>query len=165
MNKRLQTSTALITILIILPVFTGVAYSQVTNTSDLDFKITIDGAVQNPMTITVAELAAMPRTEVQAELTCYGLPLANGMRAGVKLWTLIEKAGITTPEVEIAFGATDGYSIPGFPMAEAQRDDVIIAYELDGTVLPETVRLVVPGGNGNVWIAWIDRITVSQSSS
>jgi len=86
------------------------------------------------------------------------------MWAGVKLWTLTEQAGIITPEIEIAFGATDGYSIPGFPMTEAQRDDVIIAYELDGMALLETVRLVVPGANGNVWIALINRITVSHSS-
>jgi DMSO/TMAO reductase YedYZ molybdopterin-dependent catalytic subunit len=132
--------------------------------SDPNLKISIEGAVQNPTTVTVTDLMAMPRTEIQAELTCYGLPLANCRWAGVKLWTLIEQAGIIKPEIEIAFGAADGYSIPGFPMAEAQRDDVIIAYELDGIALPETVRLVVPGANGNVWIALINRITVSQSS-
>jgi DMSO/TMAO reductase YedYZ molybdopterin-dependent catalytic subunit len=87
------------------------------------------------------------------------------MWAGVKLRTLIENAGITTPSVELSFGAADGYSVQGFPMTEVTRDDVIIAYELDGTALSETVRLVVPGANGNVWIAMIDRITVTQSSS
>jgi len=57
---------------------------------------------------------------------------------GVTLWSVLEKAGINLDvQVEISFLANDGYVIEGFPMIEAQREDVILAYELNARLCPK----------------------------
>ena len=43
------------------------------------------------------------------------------------------------------------------------RPDVIIAYEKDGVPLPETLRLVIPGANGGIWIGLITSITIGST--
>jgi DMSO/TMAO reductase YedYZ molybdopterin-dependent catalytic subunit len=50
-------------------------------------------------------------------------------------------------------------------METATREDVIVAYEKDGQPLTEQLRLVIPGMNGNLWIAQITSITVSTTES
>jgi DMSO/TMAO reductase YedYZ molybdopterin-dependent catalytic subunit len=49
------------------------------------------------------------------------------------------------------------------PINMAMRQDIIVAYELNGSPLSETLRLVVPGANGNGWISMITSITMSDS--
>jgi len=155
-----------ITAILVLSGFVTTVFSQGSSPrDDLAWQITVDGAVQNPLQLNLAELIEMPRTTVRAELTCYGLPLANGDWTGVRLWLVLEKAGIIEQNVAVTFIASDGYEIKDFPMNEAKREDVLLAYELDGQSLPETIRLVVPGANGNVWIKWITKITVKLPST
>ena len=45
------------------------------------------------------------------------------------------------------------------------RSDVILAYEKDGSPLTETLRLVVPYANGNMWINMVTSITMSSSAA
>jgi DMSO/TMAO reductase YedYZ molybdopterin-dependent catalytic subunit len=44
------------------------------------------------------------------------------------------------------------------------REDVIIAYEKDGQPLTETLRLVIPWANGNLWISMITELVVSGAN-
>ena len=50
------------------------------------------------------------------------------------------------------------------PVAEALREDVLLAYEMNGAPLPPQhgfpVRLVVPGWYGMAHVKWLRRITV-----
>ena len=61
----------------------------------------------------------------------------------------------------IVFYASDGYTVP-YSVSESSANDVIIAYELDGFPLPETLRLVVPDANGEAWIAMITTMLVNS---
>lgn len=45
----------------------------------------------------------------------------------------------------------------------ALADNVILAYEKDGLPLPETLRLVVPGANGAMWISMVTMISEMSS--
>jgi hypothetical protein len=42
------------------------------------------------------------------------------------------------------------------------RSDVIIAYEKDHAPLLETLRLVIPEANGNLWISMITSMNMSS---
>ena len=45
------------------------------------------------------------------------------------------------------------------------RPDVIIAYKLNSYPLMETLRLVIPDANGNMWIAMITSISLSDGGA
>jgi hypothetical protein len=108
------------------------------------------------------QLLAMPQTTVYANELCYGGSVASGNWVGVSLSYLLQQAGLTPAVASIDFQAQDGYAVI-LPVQEAMQSDVIIAYELNGSPLPETLRLVVPEENGNIWIALITSITMSTN--
>lgn len=126
---------------------------------DSEWRLLVDGAVSLPLNLTFNEIVAMPRSTLFAELYCYEEFVTSGNWTGVRLGILLEKAGLYPQVMSVGFLATDGYAIK-LPVETAIRDDVIIAYEKDGVLLPETLRLVVPGENGAQWISRITQITI-----
>lgn len=160
-KKLIITLIAAIAAVLVLSGFfmTTVFSQEFSFRTDLDWKISVGGSVPNPLQLTLAELIEMPRTTVQAELSCNGQPLASGEWTGVKLSFVMEKAGIIDPETAVTLTAQDGYGI-----STHAGEIAILAYELDGVPLPETIRLVVPGANGEVWIKWITQIIVTPVS-
>jgi DMSO/TMAO reductase YedYZ molybdopterin-dependent catalytic subunit len=134
---------------------------QITSASSpLDIQITrLDGTTIN---LTYEQILALPQTIVYANLACYGTPITNGNWQGAKLPDILNQAGVDPYVQSIDFRAQDGYSM-SMPIDTALSDDVIVAYQLDGKALGETWRLVVPGANGNIWIAMIISITMSSA--
>jgi DMSO/TMAO reductase YedYZ molybdopterin-dependent catalytic subunit len=109
------------------------------------------------------EFVTMPRTTVYAELDCVGSYVDSGNWTGVRLGFVLEKAGLTQQADVVELYASDGYSTK-IAYSVAMRENVIIAYEKDGSTLPEVTRLVVPNANGDEWISNIARIKVVFSS-
>ncbi len=121
------------------------------------------------LALNCTELHAMPKTTVNANLSCYGLLVADGEWGGIKLLSLLNQAGLDPTVASVYFVATDGYAV-SIPIGTALRDDVIVAYELNGEPLSEGLRLVIPDSNGNIWISMItsitmDLATINQASS
>jgi len=108
------------------------------------------------------DLTAMPKTIVYAELSCFGTLLQTGNWGGVSLGVLLSAAGFNEPTADIQFYASDGYTVP-YSISDSTSKDVIIAYELDGNPLPETLRLVVPGANGELWISMITTMSINSA--
>jgi DMSO/TMAO reductase YedYZ molybdopterin-dependent catalytic subunit len=115
--------------------------------------ITVSGAVQHPLTLTIADLKAMPGLDVAvSQQTDHGL--AQDKFHGVLLWSLIDRAGLANGTEKNAYlrhtvlvAGTDGYAAA---LSEGEIDpklegkQVILAYEKDGAPLTAP-RLVVPG--------------------
>ena len=112
--------------------------------------------------MTYEDLLALPKTIVSADLSCYGLSISSGEWGGVKLSDLLDKAGIDPSVLTINFAAQDGYSV-NIPISTAMRTDIIVAYDFNDAPLTEVLRLVVPYENGNIWIAGITSISMSNS--
>jgi hypothetical protein len=110
------------------------------------------------------QLLAMPETDVNANLACYGSPVASGNWGGVSLSYLLSQTGLDPTTASVNFAAKDGYKV-SLSFEVAMQSDVIIAYQLNGASLPETLRLVLPGYNGNMWISMITSITMSASTA
>lgn len=124
-----------------------------------DDQLIITGLVANPLNLSRTEIAAMPKSTVNAAIICVDFPgniVAQGNWAGVKLQTLLETAKPLAEAIKIAFYADDGYSTD-LPVEIAMREDVIVAYEKDGEAL-NALRLVVPGKWGYKWISHLSRI-------
>ncbi len=129
-------------------------------TSQWDLQITtLSGTTTN---LTFDDLLALPKITVTSDLYCYGNIVAGGDWQGARLSDILNQAGIEPSVLSIDFRAKDGYSV-SMPINMAMRQDIIGAYQLNGSPLPETLRLVVPGANGNSWISLIASISMSDS--
>jgi hypothetical protein len=124
--------------------------------------IQIDGLVNNPINVTLQELITLPAINVPAVLFCYNTLVAAGVWTGPRLSLLLEKAEFDNATASVRFYADDGYTI-SLTITQAMEEDVIIAYAIDDQPLPE-LRLVIPGENGNLWIAMINRIEATPYS-
>jgi hypothetical protein len=125
--------------------------------------LTIMLSSNNSVTLSLNDLKDMPKTIVNAELMCFGRPIKSGSWGGVQLGLLLEKAGLVESPESLKFYASDGYSIY-VSNSYATQEDVIIAYELDGADLSETLRLVIPGANGESWISMITVISINTTT-
>lgn len=124
-----------------------------------EWKLLVNGSVYHPLNLTFNELVAMPNITEYAELYCDDQLVTSGKWTGVRLGLVLEKAGLYQQADTVKFYAQDGYSTR-ISITEANRGDVILAYEKDDEPLNETLRLVVPKANGPIWISMITRITV-----
>ncbi|WP_229069939.1 sulfite oxidase [Actinoplanes sp. DH11] len=93
---------------------------------------------------------------------------------GVRLSTVLRHAGLSRHAVDVQPIGLDANFVSGgvdlgpvrrpFPLAKA-LDDVILAYEMNGSELPadhgHPVRVIVPGWIGIASIKWVGRIEVS----
>ena len=153
---------ATLSILLILISF-AYALMSLANSTTPDVKageqLTVAGLVQTPLVLNWAEIIAMPKTTVNAALICVDFPnqvLMQGNWTGIKLRTLLEATNPSSKAIKIAFYATDGYSTD-LTLETAMRNDIIIAYEKDGSPLND-LRLVIPGKWGYKWISQLSCI-------
>jgi DMSO/TMAO reductase YedYZ molybdopterin-dependent catalytic subunit len=91
---------------------------------------------------------------------------------GIRLTTLLEEAGIADDAAEVVFtgldrgveGGVEQLYERSLTVADATRDDVLLAYTCNGVPLPPQhgfpLRLVVPGWYGMTSVKWLQRITV-----
>jgi hypothetical protein len=125
-----------------------------------EWTLLVDGSVTNPLNLTYGEILAMPKTTVYAELYCVdysSVALFRGSWTGVKLGFLLEKVQVLSDAFKVAFHANDGYA-SDLLVTTAMREDIIIAYELNGQPLSEKLRLVVPGKWGYKWVSQLVHI-------
>lgn len=122
--------------------------------------LVVGGLVEHPLNLTLEELTAMPKTTINATLYCVDYPnspVASGNWTGVKLSLILERTQVSSSAIKVAFHADDGFSTD-LTIETALRQDVILAYEQNGQVLQEKLRLVVPGKWGYKWISKLNRI-------
>lgn len=107
--------------------------------------------------------------------TAWGLGAVGAARwRGVRLSTLLRRAGLTRHAVDVMPSGLDpNYVTGGVDLGPVRRpmpvrkalDDVLVAYEMNGSPLPPDhgapVRLVVPHWIGVASIKWVGRIEVA----
>ncbi|WP_026874524.1 sulfite oxidase [Jiangella gansuensis] len=86
-----------------------------------------------------------------------------GLRDGARLLDAAVDVAFTGADRGVERGEEQVYR-RGLPVAEALRDDVLLAYEMNGQPLPPQhgapVRLVVPGWYGMAHVKWLVGVTV-----
>ncbi|KQP10781.1 oxidase [Methylobacterium sp. Leaf99] len=152
------------------------------------FRLTVAGHVDGPVSLSLAELKAMPNAEIVAVNQCSGNSrgfveprvaggqLANGAMGnarwtGVPLKAVLDRAGVKAGAVQVVFGGLDGPVLPETPdfakalaLDHARDGEVMLAWAMNGEDLPwlngYPLRLVVPGFYGTYWVKHLDAITV-----
>ncbi|RKN19873.1 sulfite oxidase [Micromonospora musae] len=151
--------------------------------------LTVDGVVDRPLTLSLAELRERPRVTRRVTLECAGNGRAlldprpvsqpwlveavgNAEWTGTPLAPLLREAGISADAVDVVFTGADHGIERGveqdyqraLPVAEALREEVLLAYEMNGApLLPQhgaPLRLIVPGWYGMAHVKWLHSISV-----
>lgn len=139
---------------------------------DVDnWKLEIDGKVDNKLTITFDELLKMPMIEKDITLNCVsnevGGPYISSTRwLGVRVRDLLERAGVQDGVDQILSESTDGMTISTPIEALTDDRDAIIAVAMDGEPLPARhgfpARMVTPGLYGFVGATkWLTKLTAT----
>jgi DMSO/TMAO reductase YedYZ molybdopterin-dependent catalytic subunit len=156
---------------------------------DVDsWSLSIEGLVERPMTLSMAGLRSRPMVTMPVTMECAGngrarlspRPISQPWLAeaiGTAEWTgtplrpILEEAGIDDEAAELVFTGADR-GIQGeiehdyqrsLTVADAMRDEVLLAFEMNGAPLPPQhgfpLRLVVPGWYGMTSVKWLTGIT------
>jgi len=149
------------------------------------WRLEIDGLVARPRRLSLADILAMPRTEITAIHQCAGSPLAptepkrriaNVTWAGVRLSHILDGLEIAPAarfvwSEGLEWGEFAGVSGEAFvkdlPLAKAMAPEVLLATHLNGAPLtPDRggpVRLVAPGWYGTNSVKWLGRMTLAAT--
>ena len=151
--------------------------------------LTIGGHVRKPLRLSLKELKARPAETLAVTLECAGNGRARlsprpksqpwlGEAVGTAEWTgtrlgpLLSEAGLGHNAKEVVFTGLDRGVQGGIeqqyerslPLAEALRDEMLLAYAINGQPLPPQhgfpLRLIVPGWYGMAHVKWLSSITV-----
>jgi DMSO/TMAO reductase YedYZ molybdopterin-dependent catalytic subunit len=136
------------------------------------WKLTIKGKVDHTVSLTYADLLAMPLIEQPVTLACVsndvGGPLVgNAVWLGVPLTTLLDRAGVHSDATQIVGRSVDDFTV-GFPTEKAYDGRVaVVAVGMNGEPLPVThgfpARLVVAGLYGYVSATkWLKDIELTR---
>lgn len=154
-----------------------------------DWKLRIDGLVEQPYTLTYAELRTLPSVSYVAVLQCCGngrARFADGAReaeglqwedgavgnaewVGVPARLVLDRAGVQAGAVQVeCIGGDEQRTTRGVEVAKL-RDDAILAYAMNGQPLSRLhggpVRLIVPGWGGINAIKWLVGMRVLDRES
>jgi DMSO/TMAO reductase YedYZ molybdopterin-dependent catalytic subunit len=146
---------------------------QVPQVDVADWRLSITGMVDRPLTFTFGDLLREDLVEADITLACVsnevgGDLVGNARWLGVRLDRLLERAGVQDGATQLVGRAVDGFTV-GFP-TELARDgrDALVAIGMNGEPLPVEhgfpARLVVPGLYGYVsatkWLSEIELTTL-----
>jgi DMSO/TMAO reductase YedYZ molybdopterin-dependent catalytic subunit len=151
-------------------------------------ELSVDGRVRTPLTLRMDELRRRPAVSMPVVMECAGGGRAHltprpvsapwhdeavgcAEWTGVPLRAVLEEAGVLDDAVEILFTGCDRGVDQGveqdyqrsLPVDEAMRDDVLLAYAMNGGPIPPAhghpLRLVVPEWYGMASVKWLRSIT------
>jgi DMSO/TMAO reductase YedYZ molybdopterin-dependent catalytic subunit len=130
------------------------------------WRLTVDGAVETPVTLGWTDLLALPQADEEADFHCVtGWSVLDLAFRGVRLETVLALARPRADATHLMTHASDGYST-NLPLEEALKPDVLLVHTVDGEPLAKAhggpVRIVVPqlwAWKGAKWVSRIEVLT------
>jgi DMSO/TMAO reductase YedYZ molybdopterin-dependent catalytic subunit len=132
-----------------------------------DYRLKVAGMVDHPFDLTLAELQAMPATNLTRDFQCVtGWRVQDVHWTGVTLADLLDRAGVKDGAKALRLFSFDGSYTESLTMDQARRPDVIAAYRMLGGPVSRDhggpVRLYVAPMYGYKSLKWLDRIEVTD---
>lgn len=131
-----------------------------------DYRLQVGGSVDRQLDLTYADLLAIEPTHLTRDFQCVtGWRVSDVAWTGVRLADLLEMAGVGPGAGALRFTSFDGLYTESLTLDQALRDDVLVAYRMEGRpVSPRhggPVRLYVPPMYGYKSLKWLDGIEVT----
>ncbi len=152
------------------------------------FRLAVRGQVNRTLSLSMADLLAMPRVELAAVNQCSGNSrgffqprvaggewahgaMGNAKWTGVRLRDVLDRAGVKAGAVAVRFNGLDEPVVDGAPdfmksldLDHARDGEVMLAYQMNGAQLPLVngfpLRLIVPGWYSTYWVKMLNDIEV-----
>jgi DMSO/TMAO reductase YedYZ molybdopterin-dependent catalytic subunit len=152
------------------------------------FRLAVRGHVNSALSLSMADVLALPRFEIAAVNQCSGnsrglfeprVPggqwengaMGNAKWTGVRLRDVLDRAGVKAGAVAVRFDGLDEPVVDGAPdfkksldIDHARDGEVMLAYQMNGEQLPLLngfpVRLIVPGWYSTYWVKMLSDIEV-----
>jgi DMSO/TMAO reductase YedYZ molybdopterin-dependent catalytic subunit len=127
----------------------------------------IRGLVDRELDLSFDELRAMKPLRLTRDFQCVtGWRVPDVPWRGVRLRDLLDAAGVQPGAHAVRFTSFDGVYTESLTLRQARRDDVMVAYELEGEPLSSAhggpVRLYVAPMYGYKSLKWLRRIEVTE---
>ena len=102
-----------------------------------EWKVEIGGLVEKPLTLTYAEILALPKSLADARLTSVSGWTVHGRWGGVRLSDLLPLARPKPEAAHVQFTSYRGIYTTCVPLEIALQERTLLAYEFDGEPLEE----------------------------
>jgi DMSO/TMAO reductase YedYZ molybdopterin-dependent catalytic subunit len=155
----------------LLPAVDRFRFYNVTDSEPLrtaaTYKLTVSGLVDRPMTLTLADLQAMPQTSLIKDFQCVtGWRVPQVHWSGVALPDLLDAVGVQKSATALRFTSFDGTYTESLTLAQAQRRDVLVALQMLGAPVTRDhggpVRLYVAPMYGYKSCKWLGGIELAS---
>lgn len=133
--------------------------------SPAGYRLAVDGLVNRPLQLSLADLQQLPATRLVKDFQCVtGWRVPSVHWQGVALSDLLGRAGIKSGARALRLESYDGTYTESLTLDEAARPDVIVAYSMAGGPVTREhggpVRLYVAPMYGYKSVKWLSRIEV-----
>jgi DMSO/TMAO reductase YedYZ molybdopterin-dependent catalytic subunit len=134
--------------------------------SEADYRLRLGGLVDRPAELTAADLRTMAPTNLTKDFQCVtGWRVSDVKWKGVRLADLLDAAGVQAAAGGVRFYSFDGAYTESLTLDQARRDDVIVAYELEGNPISTAhggpVRLYAAPMYGYKSLKWLEAVEVT----
>jgi DMSO/TMAO reductase YedYZ molybdopterin-dependent catalytic subunit len=135
------------------------------NMAPSNWRLDVGGLAGAPYSIGYDELLGLPAVELTKDFQCVtGWRVPEVPWKGVRLADILERAAPRPEATAVEIESFDGAYLETLTLEQARRDDVIVAYELDGKPISSAhggpVRLYVAPMYGYKSLKWLQRITL-----
>lgn len=153
----------------ILPAAGGFRIYTVTNSfpelSAAEYRLNVTGMVDKQLSLSMADLAAMPQTGLTKDFQCVtGWRVADVPWSGVLLKDILAAAGVEDGAAAVTFTSFDGAYTESLTLEQATTDEVLVATSMFGAPIEvkhgAPVRLYVVPMYGYKSIKWMNGIEV-----
>jgi DMSO/TMAO reductase YedYZ molybdopterin-dependent catalytic subunit len=130
-----------------------------------EYRLTVDGLVDRPLSLSLADLRALPPTSLVKDFQCvtgWRVPAVHW--TGVRLSALLDAAGVQPGGEALTFVSFDGTYTESLTLEQGRRPDVLVAYDMLGAPVTRQhggpVRMCVAPMYGYKSCKWLHQITV-----
>ena len=137
-----------------------------------EWRLTFDGLVEHPLTLSYQEVLALPRIDKYLTLECISNPvdgtfIGNAQWTGTPLRPLIERLRPRKEARHAVLYAADGFTT-GHPLERLWNEENFLAYKMSGEDLPYVhgypMRIFIPGKFGMKQPKWVTRIQLVDNA-
>lgn len=131
------------------------------------WRLTIDGLVESPCALSLADIHALPTLEDTRAMECISNPaggafIGNIRVQGADFAAISARIGIKSEATHVRFEAADGYTT-AVTLKQMRQRGVMLAYAMNGEALTVErgfpLRLMIPGVYGQKMPRWITRMS------